>query len=54
VIAAPEPDDTNVVDLMAALRNSLKGSATSKKPTAKTATTKVAVKKKPTSRKSAA
>ncbi len=27
VVEAPEPDDTNVVDLMAALKNSLKGSA---------------------------
>ncbi len=27
LVAAPEPDDTNVVDLMAALRASLKGSA---------------------------
>jgi len=37
LIEAPEPDDTNVIDLMAALRNSLKGSATSakKKPAAK-------------------
>ena len=28
VVEAPEPDDTNVIDLMEALRNSLKGSAT--------------------------
>lgn len=37
VVEAPEPDDTNVVDLMAALRNSLKGSAggTAKKKPAK-------------------
>ena len=38
VVEAPEPDDTNVVDLMAALRNSLKGSAggaAAKKPAAK-------------------
>jgi len=27
LVEAPEPDDTNVIDLMAALRNSLKGSA---------------------------
>jgi DNA end-binding protein Ku len=27
IVEAPEPDDTNVIDLMAALRNSLKGSA---------------------------
>ncbi|WP_426051525.1 Ku protein [Brevundimonas sp. SL161] len=39
VVEAPEPDDTNVVDLMAALRNSLKGSAggvAAKNPPAKT------------------
>ena len=45
VVEAPEPDDTNVVDLMAALRNSLKGSASgaaAKKPAAK----KTAPKKK--------
>ena len=37
VVEAPEPDDTNVVDLMAALRNSLKGSSSpaAKKPAAK-------------------
>ena len=36
-----EPDDTNVIDLMAALRKSLKGSATgSKKPVAKKAPAK--------------
>ena len=34
VVEAPEPGDTNVVDLMAALRNSLKGSA-AKTPAAK-------------------
>ncbi|MNT18937.1 putative DNA repair protein YkoV [compost metagenome] len=32
VVSAPEPDDTNVIDLMAALKASLKGSA---KPEAK-------------------
>jgi len=36
VVEVAEPDDTNVIDLMAALRNSLKGSAGSeKKPAAK-------------------
>ena len=37
VVEAPEPDDTNVVDLMAALRASLKGSATGKAPARKAA-----------------
>lgn len=39
VIEAPEPDDTNVIDLMEALRNSLKGTASggAKKAPAKTA-----------------
>lgn len=59
VVEAPEPDDTNVIDLMAALRASLKGTASTgakkappkkapaKKPTAKTsAGKKPAVKKK--------
>ena len=37
VVEVPEPDDTNVIDLMAALRNSLKGgsSPAAKKPAAK-------------------
>ena len=38
VVEAPEPDDTNVIDLMAALRASLQGSASggaAKKPAAK-------------------
>lgn len=34
VVEAPEPDDTNVIDLMAALRDSLKGSASPAKKTA--------------------
>ncbi|CAN5272920.1 Ku protein [soil metagenome] len=48
VVEVEEPDDTNVIDLMAALRNSLKGSATSaKKPAAKkTPAKKTAAKKK--------
>lgn len=37
VVEAPEPDDTNVVDLMAALRASLKGSAAGKPPARKAA-----------------
>ncbi|MDQ1154475.1 Ku protein [Brevundimonas sp. SORGH_AS_0993] len=51
VVAAPEPDDTNVIDLMAALKNSLKGAA---RPTAKAvAPKKTAAKKaaKPAARK---
>jgi DNA end-binding protein Ku len=43
VVEAPEPDDTNVIDLMAALKNSLKGSASggaTKKPAAKKAAPK--------------
>lgn len=45
LVEAPEPDDTNVIDLMAALRNSLAGGA--KKPAAKkTASKKPAAKKK--------
>lgn len=46
VVEAPEPDDTNVVDLMAALRNSLKGSAGSKAPAKKAPAKKAAPKKK--------
>ncbi|MEC7796083.1 MAG: Ku protein [Pseudomonadota bacterium] len=49
VVEAPEPDDTNVIDLMEALRNSLKGSATDAKPKKK-----AAAKKKPTTRTTAA
>jgi len=55
VVEAPEPDDTNVVDLMEALRNSLKGSATGAKPTKKPAQkAKTPAKKKPATRKKAA
>ncbi len=52
LVSAPEPDDTNVVDLMAALRNSLKGSSAPapKKATAK----KAAPAKKPPAKKKAA
>ena len=45
LVEAPEPDDTNVVDLMEALRASLKGSAGGKAP-AKKAARKPAAKKK--------
>lgn len=51
LIEAPEPDDTNVIDLMAALRNSLKGSATGG---AKKAAVKKAPAKKPAAKKKAA
>lgn len=47
LVEAPEPDDTNVIDLMAALRNSLAGGA--KKPAAKKAASK-----KPAAKKKAA
>lgn len=40
VVAVEEPDDTNVIDLMSALRNSLKGSATGAKPAARKASAK--------------
>ena len=48
LVEAPEPDDTNVVDLMAALRASLKGSAGGgrKAPAKKTAAKKASTKKK--------
>lgn len=44
VVAAPEPDDTNVIDLMAALKNSLKGAA---RPAAKKAAPKKTPSKTP-------
>lgn len=51
LVEAPEPDDTNVVDLMEALRNSLKGSAGGgRKAPAK----KAAAKKKAPAKKKAA
>lgn len=56
VVEVEEPDDTNVIDLMAALRNSLKGSAGSaKKPAAKKAAPakKPAAKKAPAKKKAA-
>ena len=48
VVEVEEPDDTNVIDLMEALRNSLKGSATGAKkaPARKAATRKPAAKTK--------
>lgn len=45
VVSAPEPDDTNVIDLMAALKASLKGAASKAAP-AKSAARKAAPKKK--------
>lgn len=53
LVEAPEPDDTNVVDLMAALRASLKGSAGSKAPAKKSAAKKPAAKKTPAKKKAA-
>ena len=46
-VEAPEPDDTNVIDLMAALRNSLKGQASGarRKTPAKTASKKAPARK---------
>ena len=46
LVEAPEPDDTNVVDLMEALRASLKGPAGGKAPAKKAAAKKPAAKKK--------
>ncbi|RZJ41981.1 MAG: Ku protein [Brevundimonas sp.] len=55
VVEAPEPDDTNVIDLMEALRNSLKGGSgakaspkktTAKKPAPKAPAKKASAKKK--------
>ncbi|WP_332658661.1 non-homologous end joining protein Ku [Brevundimonas sp.] len=54
LVEAPEPDDTNVVDLMAALRASLKGSAGGKAAPAKKAAAKKAPAKKPAAKKKAA
>ena len=45
VVAVEEPDDTNVIDLMSALRNSLTGSATGGKSSAKPAAKKAPAKK---------
>lgn len=54
-VGVAEPDDTNVIDLMAALRSSLKGPAGSeKKPAAKKAAAKAPVKKAAPRKKAAA
>jgi DNA end-binding protein Ku len=55
LVEAPEPDDTNVVDLMAALRASLKGSAGGerKAPAKKTAAKKAPAKKSAAKKKAA-
>ncbi|WP_292066249.1 Ku protein [Brevundimonas sp. UBA7664] len=53
LVEAPEPDDTNVIDLMEALRASLKGPAAGKAP-AKKAGTKKAAAKKPAAKTKAA
>jgi DNA end-binding protein Ku len=59
VVEVEAPDDTNVIDLMVALRNSLKGAATGKakaaeKPATKKPAAKKAPAKKPAARKTAA
>ncbi|MFN4041774.1 MAG: Ku protein [Brevundimonas sp.] len=61
VVEASEPDDTNVIDLMAALRASLKGTASTgakkapaKKAPAKKPTAKTSAGKKPAAKKKAA
>jgi DNA end-binding protein Ku len=54
LVEAPEPDDTNVVDLMAALRASLKGSAGGKAAPPKKAAAKKAPAKKPAAKRKAA
>jgi DNA end-binding protein Ku len=54
LVEAPEPDDTNVVDLMAALRASLKGSAGGKAAPAKKTAAKKAPAKKPAAKRTAA
>lgn len=55
LIEAPEPDDTNVIDLMEALRASLKGSGSGgRKAPAKKAPAKKAAAKKPAARKAPA
>lgn len=47
VVGVEEPDDTNVIDLMEALRNSLKGSATGAKASGKTTAKKTPARKTP-------
>jgi len=46
LVAAPEPEDTNVIDLMAALKKSLQGSASGKTATKKAPARKPAARKK--------
>ncbi|HWQ87945.1 Ku protein [Brevundimonas sp.] len=53
LVEAPEPDDTNVIDLMEALRASLKGSAGGKAPAKKAATKKTPAGKAAAKRKAA-
>lgn len=54
LVEAPEPDDTNVIDLMEALRASLKGSAGGKAPAKKPTAKKAAPAKKPAAKTKAA
>ncbi|MDP3801460.1 Ku protein [Brevundimonas sp.] len=54
LVEAPEPDDTNVIDLMEALRASLKGSAGGKAPAKKAAAKKAAPARKTAAKKKAA
>ena len=53
-VEAAEPEDTNVIDLMAALRNSLKGSSSPAKTAPGGKATKTAAAKKPAARKTPA
>ncbi|MBX3477658.1 MAG: Ku protein [Brevundimonas sp.] len=55
IVEAPEPDDTNVIDLMAALRDSLTGSASGAKkaPARKAAAKKTLARKTATKKKAA-
>jgi DNA end-binding protein Ku len=53
LVEAPEPDDTNVVDLMAALRASLKGSAGGERKKAPAKKAPAAKKKAPAKKKAA-
>src|SRR5690606_171530 len=46
LVSAPEPEDTNVIDLMEALKKSLKGSASGRKAPTKKAAPKAAGRKK--------
>ena len=53
LVDVPEPDDTNVIDLMEALRNSLKGASGAKAAPKKAATKKAPAKKPPANKKAA-